>query len=39
MPVTSAGQLSTSGGASLTTSVVPTSSLQSVMTTQVRSLY
>lgn len=36
MPVTSAGQLSTSGGASLTTSVVPTSSLQSVMTTQIQ---
>ena len=35
MPVTSAGQLATSVGASLSTSVVPTSAIQSVMTTQV----
>lgn len=36
MPVTSAGQLASSGGASLTTSVVPTSAIQSVMTTQLQ---
>ena len=35
MPVSSAGQLQTSVGASLSTNVVPTSAIQSVMTTQV----
>ena len=35
MPVSSAGQLPTSVGASLSTNVVPTSAIQSVMTTQV----
>ena len=38
MPVSSAGQLPTSVGASLSTNVVPTSAIQSVMTTQVRLL-